>query len=122
MSNELVGRDAVLARRGKLADAYVQAYGGTVRVVELSGKELDALDVFLAKLRREKGDEEFNRFLSAAYIVHCARDADRDRTFADEDVDAVAEMSGRDNRRLWVTIARLNGLADDAEGDPSPNP
>lgn len=121
--SELLGKGAILAQSGQRQDAYVMAFGGRCRVVELNAHERDALDIHAAKVAKAQGEDAARNAFSSIWVMHTLVGDDGQRVFADGDLDAVMRLSARDIRRLFKVAARLNGILgdEDDDGDSVPN-
>lgn len=113
-------RESLLShiRTRPLQTVKVMAFGSLLTVKELDAKRRDAVDTLLAKLQKERGDDEASQLVTACWIIgSVVDDATGAQVFKAEDVDEVANGPSKDTRRLWKQIAKLNGLGDEDEGD-----
>ena len=92
----------------KTKDVEVPEWGGTVRIRELTGTELDSYE---AQQTRQVGDRvEPNPIGSRArLVVRALIDENGKRLFADADAMKLSEKSGLVLDRLWDEIAALSG-------------
>lgn len=113
---DLLNKDAILKGR-TFRSAYVKAFGGSIKIQELSGPQRDEMDIFVAKFNKAHGEEECNRHYTTFWILFSVVDEDGKRVFADSDFDAVAALPGSDCRRVWRHIAKINDIGEDDEDD-----
>ncbi len=118
---DLLGKDAILQKR-ELRSAYVKAFGGNVMAVELTATERDAMDLLVTKVQKARGEDAARTMYTAFWILFGVRDNDRNRLFADSDIDAVAALPMSDVRRVYRTIAKLNGIGEDEDEEPPKDP
>lgn len=117
----LLSRDAILASKRPRAEAFVSAFGGNVKVMELSAPERVAFDVWRAKLATDRGAEFAQKMFTVAWVIQCTANGDGKRVFTDADLDTVADLPPADIRRVYRVAARLNGLMEEEE-EPDENP
>lgn len=113
----LLSRDAILASKRPLAEAYVKAFGGNIKVVELSAPERVALEMWRAKLAKDRGEEFAQKMFTVTWVIACVVNGDGKRVFAEADIDAVAELPPADLRRAYKAAVDLNGLSDDEDAE-----
>lgn len=128
----LLSKDAILTADDiKHEDVHVPEWGGTVRVVGLSGTERDSFEAAMVDARQTgKGRPSATLRLAnirAKMLVKVLVNEDGQRLFGDGDVAALGRKSGAVLDRLWDVARRLSGMDDDAveqgkepsESDPS---
>ncbi len=116
--SELLDKNAILSKRAT-RDAFVKAFGGRVRVVELTSGQRDAMDVFIVKTQKARGEDAARALYTSYWVMFATVDGEGKRVFSDEDLDAVSGLPAADLRRVYRTIARLNGVGEDDEEEPA---
>ncbi len=94
-------------------DVEVPEWGGTVKVRALSGTERDAYEI--SNMRERNGKMETN--LQNIRAKLCARTIigeDGERTFTDQQMNALGQKSAAALQRVFEVAQRLSGLADDS--------
>lgn len=109
----LLGREAILAATSlKTEDVEVPEWGGTVRVRELTGTELDA---YQASMRQQKGKNyvlnEAN--IRAKLVVRSVVGDEGERLFSDQDAAALGKLSAAALDRVFEVAARLSRISDE---------
>lgn len=97
----------------KTEDVEVIEWGGTVKVRALSGTERDAYEI--SNMRERNGKMETN--LQNIRAKLCARTIvgeDGQRTFTDQQMNALGNKSAAALQRVFEVAQRLSGLADDS--------
>ena len=109
----LLSKEAILAASElKAEDVEVPEWGGTVRVRELTGTELDA---YQASMRQQRGK---NFVLNEANVrsklaVRAIVGDDGERLFADSDAAALGKLSSAALDRVFEVAARLSRISDE---------
>lgn len=115
---DLLSKEAILAGR-PLKTAYVKAFGGRVKVTELTVAQRDKLDVLVTKVSKERDEETARSLYTSYWIAFATVDDAGERVFADKDLDAIAALPVADVRRVYRTIAKLNGIGEDDDAEES---
>jgi hypothetical protein len=90
----------------------VPAWGGTVLVRGLSGKERDNYESSCMQDRGKQGMVRVLANIRAKLVVRCLVDEDGNRLFADADANALGEKSAAALDQLFDVAARLSRLSD----------
>jgi hypothetical protein len=96
------------------------AFGKPCRVVELAAADQNEIGDFIAAFKKQHSEAELDRCVTTIWVSRCLVDADGKRIILDADIQQIAnQSSGRDIRRLFKAIAKLNGLqeVDDDSGN-----
>lgn len=112
----LLNKDAILgADDRKSEDVDVPEWGGTVRLVGLSGAERDAYEASLVVLG-PKGNAIGRNFVNmrARLVAKCLVDEDGDRLFTDSEIKDLGTKSGAVIDRLFDKAKAMSGINDDA--------
>ena len=106
-------RDAILKAGAKLASEKVEVpeWGGTVTVVELTGRERDAWEADIVELNEAGDDAKMSLENARAKLaVRTVVDDDGKRIFTDDDIEELGSTSARALSRIFNVASRLSGL------------
>jgi len=112
---DLVNKEDVFKRTFR--SAYVKAFGGSIKIQELSGPQRDAMDIFVAKHSKTHGEELTNQRYTTFWLLFSVVNEDGTRFFSDDEIEKVAALPGSDCRRVWRHIAKINDIGEDDEDD-----
>lgn len=105
-----LGRDAILGADDRVTeDVPVPEWGGTVRVIGLTGAERDRMEASVVGNGKKMNLTNFRARLCALSIV----DENNDRVFSDADVGALGKKSAGALERVFSVAQRLSGLSND---------
>ncbi|GAA3223276.1 hypothetical protein [Actinocorallia longicatena] len=113
----LLSKDAILAADDRpYQDVEVPEWGGTVRVIGLSGTDRDAFEAAFVDARAKGGPSAGARLQNfrAKLLVKCIIGEDGERIFADADAKNLGAKSGKVVDRLFDIARSLSGMDDDA--------
>ncbi|WP_017616388.1 hypothetical protein [Nocardiopsis salina] len=110
----------------KYEDVDVEEWGGTVRVVGLSGTDRDAYEAAFVDAKGKPAAQRL-RNVRAKLLVKCLVDESFERLFTDDKAKALGEKNGAVVDRLFDVARRLSGIGQgsveegkgDSESDPS---
>lgn len=94
-------------------DVEVPEWGGTVRVVGLTGADRDAYEATFVDAKGKPAVQRL-RNIRAKLVVKCLVDADGNRLFTDDKAKALGEKNGAVIDRLFDVARRLSGIGQDA--------
>lgn len=113
-------REEILAQRGKDIQeeiVHVPEWGGSLRVVGMTGDERDEFEnLITVEKRNAKGRitrEALKKGIRAALIAMVTRNPDGSRVFTVEDIKALGELSASAEQRVFEPGARLSGISND---------
>jgi hypothetical protein len=124
----LLSKDQVLAADDrKWEDVPVPEWGGTVRLLGMSGTERNAYQSSLVVLGHDGKPQRMNMADQLAKLVaKCLVDENWERLFSDKEIKALGAKNGAVLERLGQIAQRLSGLRkedlEDAEGKSAPTP
>ncbi|MER7963609.1 hypothetical protein [Streptomyces ardesiacus] len=124
----LLGKDQITAADDrKWEDVPVPEWGGTVRLLGMSGTERNAYQSSLVVLGPDGKPSRMNMADQLAKLVaKCLVGEDFERLFTDKEVKALGAKNGAVLERLGQVAQRLSGLrkedVEDAEGKSEPTP
>ncbi len=98
----------------------VPEWGGTVRVVGLTGDERDAFEAQLVSERQGKTHIDL-RQVRAKLAAAAVRDEAGVRIFSQADVDALGRKSAAALQRVFKVAQRLSGLSDEEAAELAGN-
>lgn len=113
----LLGKDAILAADDRAyRDVEVPEWGGTARVIGLSGTDRDAYEAAFVDARSKTGPSATVRLQNfrAKLVVKCLIGEDGERLFTDADAKALGGKSGMVVDRLFDVARTLSGMDDDS--------
>lgn len=111
--SRLLGRDAILAASDAVTeDVDVPEWGGTVRVLGLTGKERDEFEESMLVKRGKRRDVSLVN-ARAKLVSLAVVDEDGKRIFSDVDVAELGNKSAAALTRVYEVAARLSGLSDE---------
>lgn len=93
----------------KHEDVDVPEWGGTVRVVAMSGDARDAFEDTLVKRVGDKVEQDLSNY-RAKVCAACMIDKDGNRLFSAKEVQALGKKSSAALERVFDAADRLNGL------------
>lgn len=94
-------------------DVEVPEWGGTVRVVGLTGADRDAYEATFVDAKGKPAVQRL-RNIRAKLVVKCLVDADGNRLFTDDKAKALGEKNGAVIDRLFDVARRLSGIGQGA--------
>lgn len=94
-------------------DVEVPEWGGTVRVVGLSGEDRDAYEASFVDAKGKPATQRL-RNIRAKLLVKCLVDGDGNRLFTDDKAKVLGAKSGAVVDRLFDVARRLSGIGQDA--------
>ncbi|MCD0450764.1 phage tail assembly chaperone [Actinocorallia sp. API 0066] len=123
-------KDAILAASDRAhRDVDVPEWGGTVRVMALSGTDRDAFEAAFVDAKGGKGGPSASVRLHnfrAKLLVKCLVDDQGNRLFTNADATELGQKSAAVVDRLFDIARELSGMDDDAEAegkdDSEPDP
>ncbi|MDX3405523.1 hypothetical protein PV708_04695 [Streptomyces sp. ME02-6977A] len=124
----LLGKDQITAADDRQwEDVDVPEWGGTVRLLGMSGTERNAYQSSLVVLGHDGKPTRMNMADQLAKLVgKCLVGEDFERLFTDKEVKALGAKNGAVLERLSKVASRLSGLrkedVEDAEGKSEPTP
>lgn len=121
---EFLSRTAILEAPVKTAEVEVKEWGGVVLVREMSAAEVDDL-AFDMMTPGGSIDRSQTRGKMVRIAATCIIDAQGNRLFSDEDIEALKEKSFDPIRRVAEKVMQLSGLAgqtDESGDNNSKNP
>ncbi|RMB81277.1 hypothetical protein [Streptomyces shenzhenensis] len=124
----LLSKDQITAADDrKWEDVPVPEWGGTVRLLGMSGTERNAYQSSLVVLGHDGKPQRMNMADQLAKLVaKCLVGEDYERLFTDKEVKALGAKNGAVLERLGKIAQRLSGLRkedmEDAEGKSEPTP
>lgn len=124
----LLGKDQITAADDRQwEDVPVPEWGGTVRLLGMSGTERNAYQSSLVVLGHDGKPTRMNMADQLAKLVgKCLVGEDFERLFTDKEVKALGAKNGAVLERLSKVASRLSGLrkedVEDAEGKSEPTP
>ncbi|PAN01004.1 hypothetical protein CJI59_13835 [Streptomyces sp. Alain-F2R5] len=124
----LLGKDQITAADDrKWEDVDVPEWGGTVRLLGMSGTERNAYQSSLVVLGSNGAPQRMNMADQLAKLVgKCLVGEDFERLFTDKEVKELGAKNGAVLERLGKVASRLSGLRkedlEDAEGKSEPTP
>ncbi|MGI5443394.1 hypothetical protein ACQEV4_40470 [Streptomyces shenzhenensis] len=124
----LLSKDQITAADDrKWEDVPVPEWGGTVRLLGMSGTERNAYQSSLVVLGHDGKPQRMNMMDQLAKLVaKCLVGEDYERLFTDKEVKALGAKNGAVLERLGKIAQRLSGLRkedmEDAEGKSEPTP
>jgi hypothetical protein len=112
----MLSRDDILAAPDLATDQVkVEAWGGEVRIRELSAAEMEEFSAWQETL---KADGKSARILSmAGLLVFCIVDQDGNRLFTLDDAPKLAGKNTKALTTVFAAACRLNGMGRKAEAD-----
>lgn len=119
----LLTADAILAADDRATeDVHVPEWGGTVRVMALSGTDRDAYEAAMVDARKQDtvAAVRLHNF-RAKLVVKCLVNDQGERLFEDKQVKALAAKSGAVLDRLFDVARRLSGMDKDAVEEAAGN-
>ena len=109
----LLTKEAILGADDlEFEDVAVPEWGGSVRVYGLTGTERDRYEQAIVQQRGRRMVANLQN-ARARLVAMAVRDEEGKRLFADGDVAALGQKSGRVLDRLFDVAARLSGLTED---------
>lgn len=93
----------------KHEDVEVPQWGGTVRVVAMSGAARDAFDDTLVKRVGDKVEQDLGNY-RAKVCAACMVDESGNRMFSAKEVEALGKKSAAALEKVFDAADRLNGL------------
>jgi hypothetical protein len=94
----------------------VPEWGGSVKLVGLSGAERDLFDAWRITQRESRHPQRY-RNTRAWLVAHCLRDEQGKRIFGDQDLELLGAKSGKVLDRLYGIALRLSGIGEEGEED-----
>lgn len=106
----LLTKEQIIASEDlKHEDVEVPEWGGSVRVVAMSGTARDAFEDTLVKRVGEKIEQDLGNY-RAKVCAACMIDEDGNRLFSAKEVQALGQKSSAAIERVFDAADRLNGL------------
>lgn len=109
----LLGKDAILAAKDlNHSDMEVPEWGGTVRLITLTGTQRDA---FEDKSMIQKGDSRKINLVNfrARLLSLCIVGEDGQRVFSDVEVNLLGQKNAKVLERLFDKAREMNGMTED---------
>lgn len=104
-------RDQILAAQDReIREVEVPEWRLTVRVAAMSARARDLWEAEIIA-RRGKGGAGIYDNMRASLLARCIVDADGQRVFNEQDVEALGEKSAAALDRLFSVASQLNGLS-----------
>jgi hypothetical protein len=103
-------------------DVEVPEWGGTVRLLALSGTERDAYEASMVRVGTTGKVAGVNLLdASARLLAKCIVDEDYQRLYTDKEVQALGSRNGKVIKRLYARAQKISGLGKDAVEDAAGN-
>lgn len=118
----MLTRDQILGCQDiKIQEVPVPEWGGSVFVKSLTGKELDAYQAGIVKMRGDKVQGVNMDNMRARMCAMAICDADGKRLFSDSDVELLAAKNSGALNRVFLVVQQLSGLTDEELKETSKN-
>jgi hypothetical protein len=102
----LLTKEQILNATLKKAD--IEAFGGTVRIRELTSKEREDYEQFVSDIGKRQLTNIRSRLLA-----YCIVDNEGTPMFSEKEVDSLNKLSSSDVDYVWKEIQKLSGIANE---------
>ncbi|MFJ6019779.1 hypothetical protein ACIQFP_10560 [Nocardiopsis alba] len=117
----LLTADAILSAEDRsYEDVEVPEWGGTVRVIGLSGTDRDAWEATMVDAKGQAATVRLQNF-RAKLVAKCLVDTNGKRIFTDSQVKDLGQKNGSVLDRLFDKARELSGMMKDAVSDAEGN-